>query len=219
MADRKPGLGLSPDTGRAFESMRHGGSTTIANILKRNGIEPSPARAQKTTWKEFAWPAYWELIVAASSLYRGGLDGKRAPSLHGPVLHRAFFLDASRFSASHPADWVLDEPDCSQSDRCRGRHLSSGKRYLIHAVGIRCSRRSFCLRSREAGTESVKLPPRSPNPSDSYAERFVRTIKESRLETNDSFRRRLLRIAVQRIHGPLSRGTQSSGHRQPAHFP
>jgi hypothetical protein len=27
--------------------------TTIANILKRDGIEPSPERARKTTWKEF----------------------------------------------------------------------------------------------------------------------------------------------------------------------
>ncbi len=38
--------------------------TTIANILKRNGIEPSPARARKTTWKEFL-AQHWELIVAA----------------------------------------------------------------------------------------------------------------------------------------------------------
>ena len=33
-------------------------------ILKRNGIEPSPAPARKTTWKEFL-AQHWELIVAA----------------------------------------------------------------------------------------------------------------------------------------------------------
>ena len=27
--------------------------STIANILKRNGIEPAPERGRKTTWKEF----------------------------------------------------------------------------------------------------------------------------------------------------------------------
>jgi putative transposase len=37
---------------------------TIANILKRNGIEPSPERARKTTWKEFL-TQHWEQIVAA----------------------------------------------------------------------------------------------------------------------------------------------------------
>jgi putative transposase len=29
---------------------------TIANILKRNGIEPAPERIRKTTWKEFSSP-------------------------------------------------------------------------------------------------------------------------------------------------------------------
>src|SRR5215207_253158 len=37
---------------------------TIANILKRHGIEPAPDRIRKTTWKEFL-SRHWELIVAA----------------------------------------------------------------------------------------------------------------------------------------------------------
>src|SRR5918993_385316 len=37
---------------------------TIANILKRHGIEPAPERNRKTTWKEFL-SRHWELIVAA----------------------------------------------------------------------------------------------------------------------------------------------------------
>jgi transposase InsO family protein len=47
----------------------------------------------------------------------------------------------------------------------------------------------------EAGTESVKLPPRSPN-LNSYAERFVRSIKESCLERMILFGEDALRIAV-----------------------
>jgi hypothetical protein len=38
--------------------------STIANILKRNAIEPSPERVRKTTWKEFL-ARHWEQIVAA----------------------------------------------------------------------------------------------------------------------------------------------------------
>jgi putative transposase len=38
--------------------------STIADILKRHGIEPAPERCRKTTWKEFLF-RHWELIVAA----------------------------------------------------------------------------------------------------------------------------------------------------------
>ena len=37
--------------------------TTIANILKRHGIEPVPERNRKTTWKEFL-ARHWDQIVA-----------------------------------------------------------------------------------------------------------------------------------------------------------
>ena len=37
---------------------------TVANILKRHGIEPAPERSRRTTWKEFL-TQHWELIVAA----------------------------------------------------------------------------------------------------------------------------------------------------------
>ena len=37
---------------------------TIANILRRNGIEPSPERSRKTTWKEFL-KRHWQQILAS----------------------------------------------------------------------------------------------------------------------------------------------------------
>jgi len=37
---------------------------TIANILKRNGVEPAPERVRKTTWKEFL-ARHRDQIVAA----------------------------------------------------------------------------------------------------------------------------------------------------------
>ena len=46
--------------------------STIADILRRHGIEPAPERSRKTTWKEFL-RRHWELIVAAdSSPWRSG---------------------------------------------------------------------------------------------------------------------------------------------------
>jgi putative transposase len=38
--------------------------STIANILKRRGIDPAPERVRKTTWKQFL-TQHWEQIVAA----------------------------------------------------------------------------------------------------------------------------------------------------------
>src|SRR5436189_751891 len=38
--------------------------TTIANILKRHGIEPAPERNRKTTWKEFLG-RHWDQLVAS----------------------------------------------------------------------------------------------------------------------------------------------------------
>src|SRR5262252_4358428 len=37
--------------------------TTIANILKRHGIEPAPERCRRTTWKEFL-DRHWDQIIA-----------------------------------------------------------------------------------------------------------------------------------------------------------
>jgi hypothetical protein len=48
-------------------------TATIANILKRNAIEPAPERIRKTTWKDFL-TQHWERIVAADFLpWRSGL--------------------------------------------------------------------------------------------------------------------------------------------------
>ena len=58
--------------------------------------------------------------------------------------------------------------------------LLKGKRYLIHDRDPLFTA-EFLATLAESGTESVKLPPRSPN-LNSYAERFVRTIKECCLE-------------------------------------
>ena len=55
-----------------------------------------------------------------------------------------------------------------------------GKRYLIHDRDPLYTH-EFLSMLADAGIESVKLPPRSPN-LNAYAERFVRTIKESCLD-------------------------------------
>src|SRR5499426_2255053 len=69
-----------------------------------------------------------------------------------------------------------------------------GKRYLIHDRDPLYTR-EFLSMLAEQGIESVKLPPRSPN-LNAYAERFVRTIKESCLDRIIIFGERGLRKAI-----------------------
>ena len=64
--------------------------------------------------------------------------------------------------------------------------LVKGKRYLIHDRDPLFTAEFLSILA-DSGVKSVKLPRRSPN-LNAYAERFVRTIKESCLKQNDPVR-------------------------------
>ena len=70
-----------------------------------------------------------------------------------------------------------------------------GKRYLIHDRDPLFTA-EFLSMITQTGVESVKLPPRSPN-LNAYAERFVRSIKESCLNRMIFFGEESLRKAIQ----------------------
>jgi putative transposase len=103
--------------------------------------------------------------------------------------------------------------------------LLMGKRYLIHDRDPLFTD-EFLSMLNDAGVESVKLPPRSPN-LNAYAERFVRSIKESCLERlilRSYFGESSLRTAVQNFvaHYHSERNHQGLGNRlilpEPAHL-
>ena len=73
--------------------------------------------------------------------------------------------------------------------------ILTGKRYLIHDRDPLFTA-EFLSMIADAGVESVKLPPRSPN-LNAYAERFVRSIKESCLKRLIFFGEGTLRSAIQ----------------------
>ena len=70
-----------------------------------------------------------------------------------------------------------------------------GKRYLIHDRDPLFTA-EFLKMMTDAGVEPVKLPARSPN-LNAYAERFVRSIKESCLNRMIFFGEKSLRTAIQ----------------------
>jgi transposase InsO family protein len=154
------------------------GRGTIAEILERNGIEPAPERERKTTWKEFL-EQHWDLIVAADfftiqAWTRRGLQ-------RFMVL---FFIELSTRKVeiagigSVANGLWMEQIGRNLTDA--GDGILKRKRYLIQDRDPLFTS-EFLQALRESGVVSVKIPARSPN-LNAYAERFVRTIKESCLE-------------------------------------
>ena len=184
---------------------------TIANILKRHGIEPAPERRRKTTWKEFL-RHHWEQIVASDFFTveiwtRNGLQR----------LVVLFFMELSTrrveiggIASTANGLWMAQIAR-NLTDGVDG--FFQGKRYLIHDRDPLYTT-EFLSMLAEAGIESVKLPPRAPN-LNAYAERFVRTIKESCLERMIFFGEDALHEAVKQFvaHYHLERNHQGLGNR------
>jgi putative transposase len=148
---------------------------TVANILKRNGIEPAPERSRRTTWKQFLTQHWGELIVAADFFT---IEVWTAKGLQRFMV--LFFIELSTrrveiggISASANGLW-MGQIARNLTDSVDG--LLAGKRYLIHDRDPLFTD-EFLRTLKDADVESVKLPPRSPN-LNAHAERFVRSIKE-----------------------------------------
>src|SRR6266850_1721448 len=178
MAEENRDWGYRRIQGALFNLGHELARSTIAEILKRHGIEPAPERSRKTTWKEFL-SRHWELIVAADFFTvevwtRRGLQ-------RFVVL---FFIELSTrkveiagIAAVANGLW-MSQIARNLTDADEG--ILAGKRYLIHDRDPLFTA-EFLNMLAAAGIKSVKLPPRSPN-LNAYAERFVRSIKESCLE-------------------------------------
>ena len=178
MAEENRGWGYRRIQG-ALSNLGHElARSTIAEMLKRHGIEPAPERSRKTTWKEFL-TRHWELIVAADFFTvevwtRRGL--RRFIVL--------FFIELSTRKvqiagiATDANGLWMSQIGRNLTDAVDG--IVKGKHYLIHDRDPLFTA-EFLSMLADVGVKSVKLPPRSPN-LNAYAERFVRSIKESCLE-------------------------------------
>jgi transposase InsO family protein len=173
MAQDNPGWGYTRIQ-RALGNLGHRvGRGTVANVLKRSGIEPSPERSKRTTWSTFL-KAHWKLLAASDFLTA------EVWTMKGLVTHYLLFV-------INLADRVVDivgittRPDETWMLQA-GRNLIDsesgamrGKGYLILDRDTKYTDQ-FRRLIRSSGTNVIRLPPRSPN-LNAYAERFVRSIK------------------------------------------
>jgi len=91
---------------------------TIANILKRHGIEPAPERSRRTTWKEFL-SRHWNQIVASDFFT---VEVWTCSGLKRYVV--LFFMDLSTrrvqiAGIASCANGTMDEPNRTKSNGCR----------------------------------------------------------------------------------------------------
>jgi transposase InsO family protein len=151
---------------------------TIANVLREHGLEPAPERVKRTTWTEFL-KTHWDVLAAADFFT---VDVWTCRGLTRFAVLFVIDLSTRRVEiagiASEPDSAWMNQVNRNLTDPSDG--FLTGKRFLIHDRDP-----LFTLAFRETlaavGVEVVRLPPRSPN-LNAYAERFVRTIKESCLE-------------------------------------
>jgi putative transposase len=166
--------------------------TTIANILRRRGIEPAPERSRKTTWKEFL-RRHWDQIIAADFFT---VEVWTCTGLTRFMV--LFFIDMSTRrveiggTASCANGLWMAQIARNLTDAVDG--FFTGKRYLIHCRDP-LYMKEFLGIVAGAGVKTIKLPPRSPN-LNAYAERFVRTIKESCLDQIIFFGEDMLRNTI-----------------------
>ena len=184
---------------------------TVANILKKHGIEPAPERERKTTWKEFL-RRHWDLMVAADFFT---VEVWTHRGLQRFVV--LFFLELSTRKVEiggigrHPNGLWMNQIGRNLTDAVDG--ILKGKRYLIHDRDPLFTVEFLDLLAG-SDVESVKLPPRSPN-LNAYAERFVRSIKESCLDKVILFGESSLRRAIHEFvaHYHMERNHQGLGNR------
>jgi putative transposase len=185
--------------------------STVANILKRHGIEPAPERNRKTTWKEFL-TRHWDQIVATDFFT---VEVWTCSGLTRFVV--LFFMDLKTrrveiggVASSANGLW-MNQIARNLTDAVDG--FFAGKRYLIHDRDPLYTK-DFLAILAGSGIESLKLPPRSPN-LNAHAERFVRTIKEGCLEQMILFGEDSLRNAIRHFvaHYHLERNHQGLENR------
>ena len=211
MAQENPSWGYTRIQGALANLNHRVGRGTVANVLKRSGIEPTPERGNRTTWSIFL-RAHWEVLFAADLLTVEVWTGR------GLVTHYLLFLMslADRVVAiagitTHPDEaWMLQV----------GRGLTDcdigtlrSKQYLIIDRDTKYTEQ-FRRLIHDCGTNVIRLPPRSPN-LNAYAERFVRSIKDECLNrmifVGQASLRRAVRHYVEHYH--RERNHQGLGNR------
>jgi transposase InsO family protein len=202
MAEENPRWGYTRIQG-ALKNLGHRvGRSTIARILRADGIPPAPERP--TSWQTFL-RAHWGEVVAADFFTT------EVWTWHGLVtFYTVFVIElASRRVQILGSTPRPDEVFMEQITRNLTVADVGGCRVLICDRDAKWSA-SVRARLRDAGIRVVRTPYRAPN-ANAYAERFVRSIKEECLNRLIPLGERHHRRAVAEFVAPYHRERNHQG--------
>ena len=156
MAQDNPGWGYTRIQGALVNLGHSVGRGTVANVLKRNGIEPAPERSKRTRWSTFL-KAHWK-IFAASDFFTVEVWTSR-----GLVTHYLLFVISLVDRAVHIAG-ITTRPDEAWMLQAARNLIDAesaamrAKRYLIIDRDTKYSVR-FRRLLGESGTKSFDCRP------------------------------------------------------------
>ena len=174
MANENPSWGYDRIVGALANLGHRLSDQTLGNILRRHGLSPAPKRKQTVSWKDFI-RSHRDVLV--------GMDffTTEVLTLKGLLTYYVLFfihLETRRVSLVGFTPYPDQEWMEQQARNMTMEEWGSlrGCRYLLHDRDTK-----FCESFREliesGSVKPLRLPARSPN-LNSYAERWVRSVKE-----------------------------------------
>ncbi len=160
MAQENPRWGYTRIQGALANLSHKVGRGTIANVLRRNGIEPSPERSRRTRWSTFL-KGRWKVLAASDFLTVEVWTGR------GLVTHYLLFVMSladrvvtiAGITTRPDESWMLQVARNVTDSQVEA--LQS-KCYLIVDRDTKYSQQ-FRRLARDSGTKVIRLPPMSPN--------------------------------------------------------
>jgi len=211
MANENPSWGYDRIVGALANLGHRLSDQTLGNILRRHGLSPAPKRKQTVSWKDFI-RSHRDVLV--------GMDffTTEVLTLKGLLTYYVLFfihLETRRVSLVGFTPYPDQEWMEQQARNMTMEEWGSlrGCRYLLHDRDTK-----FCESFREliesGSVNPLRLPARSPN-LNSYAERWVRSVKEECLAKLILFGESSLRRALRQylLHYHEERNHQGKGNR------
>src|SRR5437763_1355642 len=211
MARENPSWGYNRIVGALANLGHRLSDQTVGNVLRCHGISPAPKRKQSISWKNFI-RAHRDVLV--------GMDffTTEVLTLKGLTTYYVLFfihLETRRvnllgFTPYPDQEWMEQQ---ARNMTMEEWGCLRGCRYLLHDRDAK-----FCESFREliktGSVNPLRLPARSPN-LNSYAERWVRSVKEECLSRLILFGESSLRRALQQylVHYHEERNHQGKDNR------
>ncbi|MDB4419547.1 integrase core domain-containing protein [Rubripirellula sp.] len=172
-AKENPTWGYDRISGALSNVGYHICDSTIGNILKAHGIEPSPTRRRTGSWETFL-EAHWDVMASIDFTTvevwtRGGLTTFYLLFVMELKTRRVHFAGCT----TNPNEAWMKTIAREMTNHEDG--FLTDKKYLIMDRDATFSK-SFRACLRREGVKSVRLPPRSPN-LNAHLERFFGSLK------------------------------------------